>query len=58
MLLKKKSSGVDGVLVLAPLLTCDTRPSVTDRLLCEDYPVAFVLAEDGLPELSSVIQFH
>ena len=48
----------DGIVVVVPLLTCNTRPSVTDSLLCEGYIVTFGLAEDVLPELSNFIRFH
>ncbi len=58
VLLKVKSRGFDGIIIEAPLLTCNTRPSVTDSLLCEGYIVTFGLAEDVLPELSNFIQFH
>ena len=58
ILLKKKLSRVDGVLVLAPPLTCNTCPSIIDTLLCEDYPVTFGLEGEVLPELSNFIQFH
>lgn len=47
----------DGIVVVMPLLTCNTRPSVTDSLLCEGYIVTFGLAEDILPELSNSFGF-
>ena len=56
--LKVKSGGFDGIIVKVPLLTCNTNPGVTDSLLCEGYNVTFHLAEDVLPELSNLIQFH
>ena len=58
VLLKVKSGGFDGILVMEPLLACNTSPSVTDSLLCEDYTVPFGFAEDFLPKLSNFIQFH
>ncbi len=58
MLLKVKSGGFDGIVVMVPLLTCNTSPSVTDGLLCEGYTLTLCLAEDVLPELSNTIQFH
>ena len=39
VLLKVKSRGFDRILVVEPLLACNTCPSVTDSLLCEDYIV-------------------
>jgi len=58
MLLKVKSGGFDGMVVVVPLLTCNMSPSVTDGLLCEGYTLTLRLAEDVLPELSNTIQFH
>jgi len=58
VLLKVKSGGFDGIIVVVPLLTCITRPSVSDSLLCEGYIATFGLREDVLPELSNFIQFH
>ena len=58
VLLKVKSGGFDWIVVLVPLLTRNTRPCVTDSLLCEGYINTFRLGEDVLPELSKFIQFH
>ena len=57
MFLKVKSGRFNRVLVMEPLLTRNTRPSITDRLLCEGYTITLGLAEDVLPELSISINF-
>lgn len=46
-LLKVKSGGLDGTLIVTPLLTCNASPSVTDSLLRE---YNFGLVEDVLPD--------
>jgi hypothetical protein len=58
MLLKVKLGRLDGIIVVEPLLTGNTSPSITDRLLCEDDTITFGFVEDFLPELSNFIQFH
>lgn len=46
VLLKVKSGRFDGILIVAPLLTYNASPSVTDSLVCGYYPVTF-----GLPDV-------
>ena len=58
VLLKVKSGGFDGIVIMMPLLSGKARPSIMDTLLCEGYIFTLCLAEDVLPKLSNFIQFH